>query len=169
VTINNTDHPTKLQTFLAGKGDAATIFSEGELPVIRKQDPGARFFPYSQVFQMYGLGLVVSESTITQRPAAVRAAVKAVLDAEIYALDHPEECVDAIVKAYPNKTFDRAIELERLKEHQKLLVAAGRDKIGQMTDERWRTLEGIIVQYFNIAASGQPMTYYYTNEFLPKG
>jgi len=169
VTINNTDHATKLQTFLAGKGDAATIFSEGELPVIRKQDPTARFFPYSQVFQMYGLGLVVSESTIAQRPAAVRAAVKAVLDAELYALDHPEECVDAIVKAYPNKTFDRGIELERLKEHQKLLVAAGRDKIGQMTDDRWRTLEAIIVQYFNIQPSNRPMSFYYTNEFLPKG
>ena len=85
-----TDHRTKLQSFLAKKGDGATIFTEGELPVILKQDPQARFFPYDKIFSMYGLGLVVHEKTIAERPQAIAAAVRGVLAAERDALKNPE-------------------------------------------------------------------------------
>ena len=149
VNVINTDHRTKLQSFLAKKADAAGIFSEGELPIILKQDPKARFFSYDKVFSMYGLGLVVQEKTITERPQAVEAAVRGVFAGEREALKNPDECVDALVAAFPDRQFDHAIALQQLKEHQKLL-GVGTIKMGLMSDGRWKELEALLVKYFGL-------------------
>jgi NitT/TauT family transport system substrate-binding protein len=167
VKITNTDHPTKLQTFLAGQGDGATIFSEGELPLILKTDPQARFFPYNAKLALYGLGLVVSEDTLAKRPEAVKAAVKGVIDAEAYAKDHPAECVDALVAAFPDRKFDRDVATGQLTEHLKLVFPAGNAKAGSMTDERWKGMEDILVQYFGLAKPAAAAGDYYTNQMLP--
>jgi NitT/TauT family transport system substrate-binding protein len=166
VKVVNTDHRTKLQSFLAKKGDGAAIFSEGELPVILKQDPQARFFPYDKVFSMYGLGLVVHEKTIAERPQAVGAAVRGMLAAERQALKNPEECIDALAAAFPDRKFDPEISLNQLKEHQKLLTP-GKEKMGRMSDERWKGLEALLVQYFGLKPSARRAADYYTNEFVP--
>jgi NitT/TauT family transport system substrate-binding protein len=166
VKVVNTDHRTKLQSFLAKKGDGAAIFSEGELPVILKQDPQARFFPYDRVFSMYGLGLVVHEKTIAERPQAVAAAVRGVLAAERDALKNPEECIDALTAAFPNRPFDRAISVQQLQEHQKLLTP-GNERMGSMNDERWKALEALLVQYFGLKPTARTVAEYYTNEFVP--
>jgi NitT/TauT family transport system substrate-binding protein len=165
VKIINTDHRTKLQSYLAKKGDGATIFSEGELPIILKQDPQARFFTYDKVFSMYGLGLVVHEKTLAERSQAVAVAVRGVLAGERDSLKDPEGCVDALVAAVPNRQIDRAIALQQLKEHQKLLTRDD-DKMGAMGDERWQGLEELLVQYFGLKTKARTMSEYYTNEFL---
>jgi NitT/TauT family transport system substrate-binding protein len=165
VNVVNTDHRTKLQSFLANKGDGATIFSEGELPIILKQDPQARFFTYDKVFSMYGLGLVVNEKTLAERSPAVAVAVRGVLAGERDALKNPEECVDALVAAVPNRQIDRAIALQQLKEHQKLLTR-GNETMGRMDDQRWKGLEALLVQYFGLKATAQSAAEYYTNEFV---
>lgn len=46
-----------------------------------RQESQARFFSYDKVFSMYGLGLVVNEKTIAERPKAVAAAVRGALGA----------------------------------------------------------------------------------------
>jgi NitT/TauT family transport system substrate-binding protein len=165
VKIVNADHRTKLQSFLAKKGDGATIFSEGELPVILKQDPQARFFTYDKVFSMYGLGLVVHEKSLAERSQAVGVAVRGVLAAERDSLKNPEECVDALVAAFPNRQIDRAITLQQLQEHQKLLTR-GNERMGSMDDERWMGLEALLVQYFGLKTKARSAAEYYTNEFL---
>jgi NitT/TauT family transport system substrate-binding protein len=166
VKVVNTDHRTKLQSFLAKRGDGSTIFSEGELPVIRKQDPQARFFPYDKVFSMYGLGLVVHEKSIAERPQAVAAAVRGVLAAERDALANPKGCIDALAAAFPDREFDAEISLNQLKEHQKLLTPGG-EKMGQMNDERWKALEALLVQYFGLKPNVRTVADYYTNQFIP--
>jgi NitT/TauT family transport system substrate-binding protein len=165
VSIINTDHRTKLQSFLANKADAAGIFSEGELPVVLKQDPNARFFTYDGVFSMYGLGLVVQEKTIAERPEAVAAAVRGVIAGEREALKNPDSCIEALVAALPNRQIDRGIALQQLKEHQKLLTRDD-DKMGLMADERWKGLESLLVQYFGLKTTAQSMSEYYTNRFV---
>jgi len=165
VKVVNTDHRTKLQSFLAKNGDGAAIFSEGELPIILKQDPQARFFPYDKVFSMYGLGLVVHEKAIAERSQAVAAAVRGVLAGEREALKNPEGCIDALAAAFPDRQFDRVISLQQLKEHQRLLTP-GNEKMGSMADERWKALEALLVQYFGLKATARTFAEYYTNEFV---
>lgn len=165
VKIVNTDHRTKLQSFLAKKADGAAIFSEGELPIVLKQDPKARFFTYDKVFSMYGLGLVVQEKTIAERPQAVAAAVRGVLAGEREALNHPDECIDALSAAITNRQIDHAIALQQLKEHQKLLTRGG-EKMGSMSDERWKGVEDLLVKYFGLKTRAGTLGEYYTNQFV---
>jgi ABC-type nitrate/sulfonate/bicarbonate transport system substrate-binding protein len=115
---------------------------------------------------MYGLGLVVHEKTIAERPQAVAAAVRGILAAERDALKSPEECIDALEAAFPDRPFDRAISLQQLKEHQKLLTP-GTEKMGRMNDERWKALEALLVQYFGLKPTARTVADYYTNEFVP--
>jgi NitT/TauT family transport system substrate-binding protein len=164
VKVINTDHRTKLQSFLANRGDAATIFSEGELPIILEKDPKARFFSYDKVFSMYGLGLVASETTIAQRPQAVAAAVHGVLAGEREALKNPDECINDLSAAFPDRKFDHAVALGQLKEQQRLL---GPDtEMGFMNDKSWKEIEALLVKYFGLKATAQAVSEYYTNQFL---
>lgn len=71
-----------------------------------------------------------------------------------------------MVAAFPDRQFDRGITLNQVKEHQKLL-SPGKERLGRMNDERWKGVEGLLVQYFALKPSARSAADYYTNEFVP--
>jgi hypothetical protein len=38
--------------------------------------------------------------------------------------------------------------------------------MGRMSDERWKALEALLVQYFGLKATARTVAEYYTNEFV---
>ena len=114
---------------------------------------------------MYGLGLVVHEKTIAERPQAIAAAVRGVLAAERDALKNPEGASKLWQRHFRSQQFDSVISLQQLKEHQKLLTRDN-ETMGRMNDESWKALEVLLVQYFGLKGTARTLAEYYTNEFV---
>lgn len=165
VTIINTDHGTKLQSFLGGQGDAVTVFYTNEVQRIRTtSDPEARVFFYDDVFGMPGTVLVVNQSSIDNEPDAVRGMVRALLRAEEVARDDPDRAIDALEAIRPERVDNRDVALAQIEAHSELVFQDG-EELGVCDPERMAETLSVLRDHMGFAGSDD-IAQYCTNEFL---
>lgn len=166
------DPSAKNQAFLEGKVDVLPVYVNNELPQIRalSDKPIDILVPGDWGFNTLANGIIVHEDTIRDNPDLVRRFVTAVVNGYKYALDHPEEAVDAISKRSEELASQpREILLQQVQMTLDFIHSpATEDKpIGWMAEEDWKnTIEPM--RESGAIEQDLPLDTYYTNEFVPQ-
>ncbi|MBA4136510.1 MAG: hypothetical protein C0518_04250 [Opitutus sp.] len=106
--------------------------------LIRPQDYGVDF---------YGDSLFASEIEAAQHPERVAAMRRAVLRGWQYALEHPEEVIDYIIRRYPNLPAKVTRDRLRFEARQTARqINAALLELGHVNPQRWRRAGEIFVQ-----------------------
>jgi NitT/TauT family transport system substrate-binding protein len=169
VKIFATDGGTRTQTFVSRKAEATTGFSNDSFIGLKHQVKDIDMFLYSSFgIDTMGDGVAAAHTTIEKQPEVVRGFVRATLRAYRYAFEHPEESIEALLKAAP--TRDRQAELEKLRATRALLDSPETAKFGHGYSDRakWQATEELMAQFGGLTKRAASVESYYTNEFLPK-
>jgi NitT/TauT family transport system substrate-binding protein len=169
VKIFASDGGTRNQTFLGKRAEAIIGFTNDSYLSLRAQAPEIRYFPFTEFgINTMGDGIVAHVDTIKSSPALVRGFVKATIRAYEYALDHPDESIDSLLKVA--KSPSREVELEKLRATKPLLVSADTKAhgVGYNAKPAWQTTEALMLEFGGLTKKAAKVEDYYTNEFLPK-
>lgn len=124
---------------IAGRVDAISAYSTDEPFLLRQLNFNfLTFTPKAAGISFYGDTLFTAESRVRATPAAVQAFRAAVVRGWVYAMAHPEEMADLILKHYSTRhskahLMFEASEMKRLMQYE--LV-----DIGQMSASRWQMI-----------------------------
>lgn len=116
---------------------------------------------------MYGYGYAITDETATKRPHVARGLVTGTIKGVAYAMQHPDEGMDYLIKHAPTvkrvpnrKVWDIALDLWIVEESKTL-------GLGWMTDKMWKQTRDIIATNSGLKKT-IPVKSLYTNDFLPK-
>ena len=112
----------------------------------------------------YSPNIIASEALIEENPDLISAFLRATKKGYEYAIDNPEEAVDALINEAPE------LEREFLLESQDYIntqYIADADIWGQMTDERWQTFYDWMLEN-DLLESELDLEEAYTLEFIPE-
>lgn len=104
VTIANVASNAQLSTFMAGRGDAVTVYTNNELLLLEQRSPDKKHsvFRYADAgVAMLNQTLMTHTETIAKNPELVRKFLRATLKGFEDALMTPAAAVDAFMKANP--------------------------------------------------------------------
>lgn len=157
-----------LQLLLKGKVDLSLHFNYQIDSELRRQ--GVRDNFDMMMFSDYGirfhdLSIITHDDTIKNKPDLVKKFVKASIKGWKYAIDHPEEAIDILVKYYPE--LDRDSVLESFKGVIHLVENQDTKKygFGYQTKEQWKEMQDILFD-LKIIDKKIDVSTVYTNEFL---
>lgn len=142
VTIANVAGNAQLSTFMAGRGDAVTVYTNNELLQLQARMPDKNFtvFRYSDFgVNMLNQAFLAHDDTIAQNPELVRKFLRATLKGFDDAVQSPSAAVDAFMKANP--TADRALLEKQLAASLALVrsPASQGKPIGWTAESDWAT------------------------------
>ncbi len=147
VTSVQLDASAKNQAFLEGKIDVLPLYVNNELPQLRAQTdkPIEILVPADWGFNTLANGLVTHSDTVRDNPDLVRRVVAAVSKGYAYAIEHPDEAVEAIIKRSPelaSQPRDVIAEQVQLTLDFVFSEASQGHPIGWMAEDDWnRTLD----------------------------
>ncbi|WP_243312857.1 ABC transporter substrate-binding protein [Fundidesulfovibrio agrisoli] len=130
-------HTWSIDPLINGTVDAMSAYITNEPYTMERRGvtPGI-IVPNQYAVDFYGDCLTTSEEEIAQHPRRVEAFLRAVSEGWRYAMDHPEEMVDVILKNYPT---------QRTRDELLYEAAAMRDliqpelvEVGHMNPARWQ-------------------------------
>lgn len=138
-------HNFKLSDLVLGRVDAVSAYSTDEPFALRDaRFPFHQFTPRSSGIDFYGDSIFTSDAFLKRYPAQVAAFREASIQGWRYALDHPEETVDLILKRYTNRhtrdhLLSEAAEIHRLM-YPELI------DIGHSAPGRWRHIADVYAE-----------------------
>jgi len=166
VNVANVAGNAQLSTFIAGRGDAVTVYTNNELQLLQARAPDKAFnvFRYSD----YGVTLlnqvlVAHNDTIAGDPELVRRFLRATLRGYEDAAREPGAAVDAFMRANP--TAERAlVEKQLAAALQMMRSPASQGKpVGWMVEGDWVATLNRLEQ--DLGMTGRKATSaYFTNE-----
>lgn len=166
IELITTEGRSKVPSLLAGEADGATVFGNDDFLRILEQDPDALFLPYSEVLGMYGIGMVVHEDSIANNRDIVERLVHATLRGYQYAIDNPEETVDAMFQ-YVEVVGTPESHVERLLASLALFEDTEQNGcVGCMTEDRFAEMEELTAEFGALDRPAGSMSEYFTNEFV---
>ena len=170
VKLLSVDMTAKVSTFLSGKGDALIAPVPYMLPVAagRRDVDFLRFNDFGM--PMLDWGIVASDDTIKNKPAALKAFNQVVARAFAYILDnHYDEAVDDIIKQRPDAKLSRAVTLAMLKAYIPYLYSANTKgkPIGYISAQDWVDTVNTLKKAKLLPPDAKP-TDFYTTAFMPK-
>jgi len=167
VNIVAADGGTRNQVFLSKRAQAITGFSNDSYLGFKAADPGIRYFLYSDYgINSMGDGVAANIATIKSSPDVIRAFVNATIHAYQYALAHPEESVDALLKR--TTTTNRDVELAKLVATRDLVNSPETEAhgFGYNSPAAWQAAEALMLEFGGLTKKADKIDEYYTNEFL---
>lgn len=159
----------QLSTFLAGKGDAVSVFVNNDVQVLRSQAGanGFNVFNYSD----YGVGvlnmvILTHNDTIQQKPDLVKKFLAATMRGYSDMVSDPQAAADDFMKHNPS--YDKTVLDGQLKATLPLLHSQATEgkPLGFMADSDWTSTLDTLQKYAHLAKR-LPNNDYYTNQFLP--
>ena len=130
-------HSLNIEDFVAGRVDGMSAYGTDEPWNLRQRGvPFLQFTPRAGGIDFYGDNLFTTEAEIARHPARVRAFREASLRGWDYALKHPEEMVDLILRLYPRKMTREHLRFEATQTG--ILMHPGLIEVGHMNPGRWR-------------------------------
>ena len=156
-------------SFLAGKGDAVSVFVNNDVQVLQAQAGAGKFnvFNYSDYgVDVLNMVIFAHNDTIQQKPDVVRRFLAATMHGYRDMIADPKAAADDFMKHNP--TYDRAVLDGQLKATLPLFHSdATKDKpLGFMADSDWTSTLDVLQKYAKLAKR-LPNNDYYTNQFLP--
>ena len=168
VRIVASDGGTRNQTFLSKRTEAITGFTNDSfLGLSALTDNGLTAFPYSAFgIDTMGDGIAAHLDTLKSSPEVVRAFVQASIRAYEYALAHPEEAIESLIKRSPSLKAD--VEVAKLKATAQLLKAKGgaSQAVGFSDKVRWEEAQALMNEFGGLTKRVDDVSVFYTNEFL---
>jgi NitT/TauT family transport system substrate-binding protein len=94
---------TSMNPFIEGKVDAATVTVYNELLILKRRNvtPAVIFNPAEMGVNLANESIIVNESTLAKNPKLVEGFLRASLKGWVYALAHPDETIDIVLKVVP--------------------------------------------------------------------
>lgn len=166
VTIANVAGNAQLSTFMAGRGDAVTVYTNNELLLLQARMPDKNFtvFRYADFgVTMLNQAVLAHNDTIAQNPELVRKFLRATLKGFDDTLQTPSAAVDAFMKANP--TADRALLEKQLAASLALVrsPASQGKPIGWTAESDWVTTLDRLEKDLGMK-NRLPAGAYYTND-----
>lgn len=160
----------KLALFLRGNADAIPGYVN--IQVAQAEAKGARthYFKYSDYgVSLMNNGLIVNTDFAEAHPEAVKAFVKATIQAFEMAEDNPEMAVDALIARNPDQKRNRDLLLRQWKLTVPALktAATADEPFGTMAKDDWQSTVETLQQYGDLK-SDLDIDTLYTNEYLPE-
>jgi signal transduction histidine kinase len=145
-TLRVVHHTQRVDELLEGRVEAMSAYSTDE-PFLLKEKGDAFFVlsPRAGGIDFYGDNLFTTESQIRARPERVRAFRQASLRGWDYALAHPEEMVDLILRDYSQRKSRAHLLFEA--ERTSLLMHPGLIEVGHMNPGRWRHMADTYAEF----------------------
>ena len=132
-------HSFNPRDLIEGRIDAISGYSTDEPFLLRQQGfPYVAFSPKEAGIDFYGDTLFTTATRVKTSPASVAAFRAAALRGWVYAMEHPEEIADLIIRRY-SKRHSREHLLFEAAEMRRLMQPDLVD-IGQMSDARWQRI-----------------------------
>ena len=168
VTIANVAGNAQLSTFISGRGDAVTVYTNNELPLLQARTPDKTYtvFRYADFgVSLLNQAILAHTDTIAQHPEVVRKFLRATMKGYDDAVKTPAAAVDAFMKANP--TADRALLEKQLAESLSLLrTPASQGKpIGWAAESDWVSTLDRLEKDLGMKPRLAPAAYY-TNDLL---
>jgi ABC-type nitrate/sulfonate/bicarbonate transport system substrate-binding protein len=166
------DPNAKNQAFLEGQVDVLPVYANNELPMLRNlSDKEIEVLvPGEWGFNTMANGIIVHNDTIEENPDLVRRFVQAVVKGYEYALEHPEEAVDAVTKRSEELAKQpREILLEQVQLTLDFIHSPATEgkPLGWMAEEDWNNTIDPLAETEAIDER-LPNEVFYTNEFVPE-
>jgi ABC-type nitrate/sulfonate/bicarbonate transport system substrate-binding protein len=166
------DPNAKNQAFLEGQVDVLPVYANNELPLLRNLADKEIdvLIPGEWGFNTMANGIIVHNDTIEENPDLVRRFVKGVVKGYEYALEHPEEAVDAVTKRSEELAGQpREVLLEQVKLTLDFIHSPATEgkPLGWMADEDWNNTIDPLAETEAIDERF-PNEVFYTNEFVPE-
>lgn len=154
--------------FLRGESDLTLQFTNGMEALLKEK--GLSNDVDRMLFSDYGIHIynhtiITHEDTIKNRPDLVKKFVRASIKGWNYAIGHPEEAIDILVKHYPE--MNKNTELDNFKTELSVLdTSVTRENgFGYQTKERWDELQDMLYD-LKMIDKKIDVTTVFTNEFL---
>lgn len=127
------------EDLISGRVEALSGYSTDEPFILRQKDfPYLAFVPRAAGIDFYGDTLFTMERRLQAKPDAVRAFRAAALRGWAYAMAHPEEIADLIIKRYSTRHSKEHLLFEAME--MKRLMQPDLVEIGQMSVTRWQQI-----------------------------
>ncbi|NOQ64066.1 MAG: PAS domain S-box protein [Methyloprofundus sp.] len=132
-------HSFDVAPFVNGEVDAMSAFSSNEPYLLQQKNIAYKVLELTEALPSLGAGnLFSSELQVKQYPKRTQGFIKAAKQGWQYALDHPEEIIELILKKYkPSKTY-AALMYESAKVHE--FIAPEQYAIGSVFTEHIRSV-----------------------------
>lgn len=154
-TLHVVHHTFSTDDLLQGRVAAMSAYSTDEPFTLRAA--GVEFLtftPRAGGIDFYGDNLFTTEDEIRQHPARARAFRQASLRGWDYALAHPREMIDLILRDYGRRKSRSHLEFEA--EQTALLMHPGLIEVGHMNPGRWRHIADTYAE-FGMLPRGFPL------------
>lgn len=156
-----------MQSFFTGQVDVWNGYTINEVQTAKNKGYKVIVIrPFEYGIHMYADCIFTTEENILRRPEVVRAFVAATVRGWEYAVDHPEEAVDAMLSIEPRLNRDH--ELKMLRASIPLICPTSDQErgVGGMTRERWQEMETALFEQ-GVISRHTPPSECFTLGFLP--
>ena len=137
--IDVREHSFNIEDFISGKVDVVSAYVTNEPGVLKERQVKFNIIdPINYGIDFYGNNIFTSEKQLRDHPEQVAHFVKASLKGWQYALDHPEEIIELILKKYSNKKTRQALIYEA--ETLERFILPDQIKLGSIDLERLKRI-----------------------------
>lgn len=141
-SITRVEHSFRAQDLLDGKVDAMSAYVTDSL--YSKEKLGSSLLalrPTSAGIDFYGDNLYTTEQQIAQNPQLVRDFRAASLKGWQYAIQHPDEIIDLILRKYSQRVNRESLRYEM--QQSLLLLESDLVEVGYTSHERWKKIAAV--------------------------
>ena len=168
VTMTST---SKIPSLVEHKVDSIVTFTNEE-PMVRnagkKADvPIGRFLFADYGVDYYSVGFIVSDATLREKPAVVKAFVDATMRGFAEAVKNPNEVADDFAKNNPATSRDLMLQQWGYIEHDMLTPTAAAKGLGYMEPGKMEKTIALMKAFQHVTADIKPADVY-TDQYLPK-
>jgi PAS domain S-box-containing protein len=149
-------HSFRIQDFIDGRVDAYSAYLTSEPYHLDRAGVLYQAYPpRSAAIDFYGDNLFTSEKELHDHPDRVKAFRAASLRGWQYAMEHPEEVVDLILRRYGSRSSRGQLLYEA--QQTATLLQADQVELGYMNPNRWRRIADTYAE-LGMIAPGLPLT-----------
>lgn len=166
VTMMQLDPAVVIASLLEGQIDAGECWRANSIPLFEKRAKEAGieigWIEYGAFgLDIYGNGLVTSETLIDENPELVRGFVKATYDGYAFVLENPEEATRIVLEQFP--VLDSEVTRRQVDELAELI--SGTETLGWLDEDKVARTVSLVSEAYELEALLLPPELY-TTEFL---
>ncbi|MBI2879964.1 MAG: ABC transporter substrate-binding protein [Candidatus Tectomicrobia bacterium] len=160
-------------SLLAGQVDMFLTFAVTAVPLSFQAKAMGRevvLIPYGEHgVSLYGNGIITSDALIEKNPDVVRRFVKATLEAAVWAVEHPVEAANFLLKFQPSVTPESALEQWKTTIRFVVIPESLKTGLGYMERDKMAFTQEVIEEFMKdklgpVKVKAQDV---YTNRFIP--
>ena len=167
VNIVNIDPSALVATLLQGSVNAITAGADSQGVQLREQGATLNEVLYRDAgVPTVGLSIIAQASYAKANPDIASAFVEATLRGFDDVRKDPKAAGDIVAKAFPAGAVANSI-VKQAEVDIKLYCSAGSPGMGEVSSGTWAATYDLLVKYLALPTT-EPITAYYTNDYLPK-